>query len=124
MTRFRDFTQFTEKQYDDVHNAIEVDGVTADLYRFDYDVDDPAITTEIGSEARVRRIVGHLAQRQGGVKRVGAEGMKITKIEYIFLTTDEDIRIDDVLRIAGKKYTITQVDRNNFRTEVLMERKS
>lgn len=120
-SRYSDFTNFENNQFNDVDNLLVNDSRTADVYRLNYDVDNPGFESEIGSEYLVKRILIHVA-RLKSAKRVGSDGMKASKTQWIGVTAWDGLQIEDVLLIAGVRYRVFDLDKTNKRVECYLER--
>jgi hypothetical protein len=122
MSRLNDFSSFGESRLNDVDSILENDGLTADQYRMDYDVDNPGIEEEIGAERRIRRFLIHIARSPGEPTRAGSDGMKASKLKYYGFCNVLDVLIEDTLIIGGKKYRVVATDRVREKTELVLER--
>lgn len=121
MSRFKDFTQFDSEQFDDVDMILESSGVTCDVYRPQHS-GTPGFGDEVGGETRVKRMLVHIA-RQAGVSRESAEGgVKASRVSFVGLCTDDDVRIGDIWVIEAERYRVRDVDiASKGRTEVLLD---
>lgn len=109
MSRFNDFIQFNDKQFDDVDKILEFNGLTCDVFRPIYN-GNPGFDSEVGEPKMIKRMLVHLSRR-GGVYKSNVEGgISSNRVEFIGLCADNDVSVGDIWRIEGKKYTVVDID--------------
>lgn len=110
MSRFNNFVDFLPQRHDDFAETLADNGVTGNLYRRAIpNSGNIGFNVEVGGYEFVKR-VEMLFNIQSSRKATNSEIGSIMKNEYVCLTKDRDIRIDDRIEVNERPYIVREVD--------------
>jgi hypothetical protein len=115
MTRLNDFIQQDITRMQDIDDILTFDSETADVYRVEAP-EGAGFDVEVTDEQLHKRILIKIARLRGAT--VGQN-----RVKYIGLCVDDDIQLDDMLKIKGEWYQVTRIDRTDIRTELELTKK-
>lgn len=99
MSRFDSFSYFEDNQIQDLNVILQHQGVTVDVYR-PTTGESPGFETELGEMTRVDRVLMYISS-DALPTQVGVSDMRANLQEYVGVTNNKHLRINDELRVPG-----------------------
>lgn len=112
MSRIKTFIQFQDRQAEDVTEILDQVGISVSVYRSSGNTSNAGFQAEIASPSFLKNILVYLNPVRNNVfsGRVTSDAGKGSEIAYIGITSDTDVRIDDIWKLKGEEYVVESVD--------------
>lgn len=127
MSRFKTFINFNQRQADHTTQILDQVGVSVAVYR-QQDADDDApvgFSVERPSHTFLKNILVYLQPKRGNASQeIVSDAGRGSQVNYLGITEDRDVRVNDQWKVKGITYTVTYIDPSAIgKTEVTLERK-